>query len=260
MHKDSFFSRFEKDNSTELKTIISSLHPGDTTLIFRREEVVRTKVNTTTGPDNICGRTLKHCAEQLGEIFQQPFQTSMNCSTVPWKWKDSTVIPIPKKGPTKVLSDLRPVALTSLVMKAMERIVKNSITKSVEPLMDSLQFAYRAGRGVDDAKIFILESIHSHLETPNTIARLLFADFSSAFNTMQPHILAEKLMTRFSLDHQVIMWVIDFLTNRSQRVFVNGSYSDILHTSTGSPQGCVLSALLYILSMTAGPRSQTVIW
>ena len=248
---NSFFSRFEMDNSTELKTIISSLHPGDTTITFSREEVVRalkrTKLNTATGPDNICGRTLKHCAEQLGEVFQQLFQTSMNCSTVPRKWKHSTVIPIPKKGPTKVLNDLRPVALTSLVMKAMERIIKNFITKSVEPMMDPLQFAYRAGRGVDDAKIFILETIHKHLETPNTIARLLFADFSSAFNTMQPHILAEKLNTRFNLDHQVIKWVIDFLTNRSQRVFVNGSYSNILHTSTGSPQGCVLSPLLYIL-------------
>ena len=207
----------------------------------------RTKSNTATGPDNICGRTVKHCAAQLGEVFQQLFKTSLNCSTVHQKWKHSTVIPIPKKGPTKVLNDLRPVALTSLVMKAMERIVKNSITKSAEPLMDTLQFAYRAGRGVDDARIFILETIHKHLETPNTTARLLFADFSSAFNTMQPHILAEKLITRFNLDHQLTMWITDFLTNRSQRVPVNGTYSDILHTSIGFLQGCVLSPLLYIL-------------
>lgn len=73
----------------------------------------------------------------------------MKCSTVPQMWKHSTVITIPKKGPTKLLYDLRPVALTSLVMKVMERIVKNSITKYVEPL-DPLQLAYRAGRGVDD--------------------------------------------------------------------------------------------------------------
>ncbi|XP_061565200.1 uncharacterized protein LOC133419796 [Cololabis saira] len=247
----SFFSRFERDNNTELKTFISSVHPDDPSITFSREEVVRalkrTKLNTATGPDNICGRTLKYCAEQLGEVFQQLFQTSMNCSTVPLKWKHSTIIPIPKKGPTKVLNDLRPVALTSLVMKAMERIVKNSITQYVEPLMDPLQFAYRAGRGVDDAKIFILETIHTHLETPNTIARLLFADFSSAFNTMQPHILADKLITCFNLDYQLTMWIIDFLTNRSQRVLVNGSFSNIVHTSTGSPQGCVLSPLLYIL-------------
>jgi len=61
-------------------------------------------------------------------------------------WKHTTVIPIP----AKFLNDLRPVNLTSLMMKAMERIVKSHITKIAELLMDPLQFAYRADRGVDD--------------------------------------------------------------------------------------------------------------
>lgn len=171
-------------------------------------------------------------------------------------WKNSTVIPIPKKGTTKVLNDLRPVALTSLVMKAMERIIKEHITKATSSMMDPLQFAYQAGRGVDDAKIFILNTIHKHLEIPKTTARLLFADFSSAFNTMQPHILAEKLITRFHLNHQLTLWVTDFLTNTSQRGLVNCTGSDTLFTSTGSPQGCVLSPLLFILYTDACRSTQ----
>lgn len=35
----------------------------------------------------------------------------------------------------------------------------------VDPLMDPLQVAYRANRGVDDAKIFIIDFIHKHLES-----------------------------------------------------------------------------------------------
>ncbi|CAM4658728.1 unnamed protein product [Leuciscus chuanchicus] len=224
---NSFYTRFEKDNSIQLESIISTLRPDDYGISINTSEVVRalkrTKKNTAPGPDDICGQTLWHCAEQLG------------------------VIPIPKKGTTRVLNDLRPVALTSLVMKAMERIIKEHITKATSSMMDPLQFAYQAGRGVDDAKIFILNIIHKHLEIPSTSARLLFADFSSAFNTMQPHILAEKLITRFHLNHQLILWIIDFLTNRSQRVLVNHTLSDNLFTSTGSPQGCVLSPLLFIL-------------
>ncbi len=76
---------------------------------------------------------------------------------------------------------------------------------------------------------------------------LLFAGFSSAFNSLQPHILATKLSSRFHLDDQLIMWILDFLTNRSQRVLVNNTFSDVRYTSTGSPQGCVLSPLLFIL-------------
>lgn len=48
------------------------------------------------------------------------------------------------------MNNLRPVALTSLVMKAMERVIKKHIVMVTDPLMDPLQFAYRAGRGVDD--------------------------------------------------------------------------------------------------------------
>jgi hypothetical protein len=45
----------------------------------------------------------------------------------------------------------------------------------------------------------------------------------------------------------LVRWIIEFLTQRQQRVFVNGRFSDIVITCTGSPQGCVLSPLLFIM-------------
>ena len=96
----------------------------------------------------------------------------------------------------------RAVVSTSLVKKAMERIIKDHITKVTDLIMDLLQFAYR---GVDKAKIFILNTIHKHLEIPSSTARLLFADFLSAFNTMLAHIFAEKLITHFHLNHELTL-------------------------------------------------------
>ena len=115
--------------------------------------------------------------------------------------------------------------------------------------LDSLQFAYRSGRGVDDAKLFILNTMYRHVEGPQTLARILFADFSSAFNTVQPHILANKLVSHFSLINHLVLWIIDFLTNRSQRVFVNGCFSELSLTCTGSPQGvsCLYFSITFIL-------------
>lgn len=56
---NSFYTRFETDNSTQLETIISTLKPGDTALTISTEEVVqalkKTKVKSAPGPDNICG-------------------------------------------------------------------------------------------------------------------------------------------------------------------------------------------------------------
>ena len=120
------------------------------------------------------------------------------------------------------------------------------IFSAVEPLLDPLQFAYRVGRGVEVAKLFLLDKLHKHLELPQSHARILFADFSSAFNTMQPHILAQKLISNFSLQHDLALWIVDSLTDRCQQVFVNMS-SEQAVTCTGFPQGYVLSAPLYIL-------------
>ena len=159
----------------------------------------------------------------------------------------STIISVPKTKRPKEMKDFRPVALTSLIMKTMERLVKKIILAVSEVKLDPLQFAYRAARGVEDAKIFLIEKLVSHLEKPNSHARLLFADFSSAFNLMQPHLLSKKLLNEFGLSNQVVLWTLNFLTNRPQRVKVNGSLSESKLTNTGSPQGCCLSAILYIL-------------
>ncbi|KAJ8395807.1 hypothetical protein AAFF_G00028540 [Aldrovandia affinis] len=119
--------------------MISGLTPSDPPLSIDMDAVVRcfkrTQFNKAPGVDNICGHALT--AEQLGGVFQVFFQNSLADGIVPQLWKHSTVIPIPKKRSPRVLNDLRPVALTSLVMKAFERITK---VTTAQP--DPLQFTY----------------------------------------------------------------------------------------------------------------------
>lgn len=70
-----------------------------------------------------------------------------------------------------------PIALTSLAMKAIEREVKSQLITVTGNKLDSLQCAYCTKRGVDDAKLFLLNTIHQHLENGGTFARILFVDF-----------------------------------------------------------------------------------
>ena len=62
----------------------------------------------------------------------------------------------------KLHNDFRPIAFTSLVMKTLEKITKFLILAVTECNLDPLQFAYRSGRGVDDAKLFILNTMCRH--------------------------------------------------------------------------------------------------
>ena len=151
-----------------------------------------------------------------------------------------------KKPKVKEMNDLRPVALTSIVMKCLERLVLIEIKKSFNTVQDPLQFAYRAKRCVEDALVVFLDNVYKHIDTPRNYCRVLFVDFSSAFNTIQPHILASKL-NDMKLNKTLISWIMEFLTNRPQYVKINDNKSNYIYTNTGAPQGCVISPVLFTI-------------
>lgn len=91
-----------------------------------------------------------------------------------------------------------------------------------------------------------LHHILQHLESPNTFARILFIHFSSAFNTIDPVNLFNKLVD-MNIDPCICHWIRSFLWKRRQRVKMNSHLSRPLTLSTGAPQGCVLSPWLFSL-------------
>ncbi len=114
------------------------------------------------------------------------------------------------------------------------------------PLLDPLQFTYRANRSVDDAVNMGLHYVLQHLDRPGTYVRILFVDFSSAFNTIIPKLLLPKL-TQLSVPTSVCQWITSFLTDRQQLVRLGQYTSSTRMISTGAPQGCVLCPLVFSL-------------
>ncbi|KAK3516443.1 hypothetical protein QTP70_014189, partial [Hemibagrus guttatus] len=137
-------------------------------------------------------RTVKTWTSKTDQDLQACFDcTALAC------FKRSIII-IPKKSKITGLNDYRPVALTSVVMKLFERLVLAYLKNLTGPLLEPLQFAYRTNRSVDDAVKMGLHFILQHLDKSGTYVRLLFVDFSSAFNTIMPTLLQTKL-TQFSV-------------------------------------------------------------
>jgi len=109
-------------------------------------------------------------------------------------------------------------------MKCFERLVVTVFKKQVKSFLDPFQFAYKIGRGTDDAINCITHLVNSHLEDSQAYAHLLFIGFSSAFNTLQPIILMKKLI-ELEVNPFCIKWFYSFLTDRTQQVRVNNFYS-----------------------------------
>ena len=155
-------------------------------------------------------------------------------------------MPIAKKNPVTCLNDYRPVALTSVLMKCFERMVISYIKSIIPVSIDPLQFAYCSNRSVDDAIALALHTALVHLEKKNSYVRLLFIDYSSAFNTIVPSKLVLKL-SDLGLGSSICNWIFEFLTGRPQSVRIGEKCSSTVLTRTGAPQGCCLSPLLYSL-------------
>ncbi len=152
-------------------------------------------------------------------------------------FKKSVNIPVPKNSQPSCLNDYCLVALTSIVMKVFERLLKNHICCSIPANLDPLQFAYRPNRSTEDAISQVLHSSLTHIDSKNgNYVRLLFTDYSSAFNTIVPIKLAVKL-TDLGLNSSLCDWIQDFLTGRPQVVKMGQFTSNTNHPEHRSPTG-----------------------
>lgn len=126
----------------------------------------------------------------------------------------------------------------------MEHLVLAHL-KSITAL-DPLQFAYKANRSTEDPVNMAVHYVLKHLDTAANYARILCVDFSLAINAILPSTL-ETQLSLLQVPAPTCRWVMDILTNRSQRVNLGKYISSSRFTSIGSPQGCVLSPMLFSL-------------
>ena len=125
----------------------------------------------------------------------------------PRLWKLSHIVPIPKIPKPVVHNDFRPIALTPVIMKCFEKLVRNALVPQVK--IDPFQFAYQPNKGVEDAIMTLWHKLCEHLDKPKTYVRALFADFSSAFNTIDPNCLKHKLQV-MKVHPVLCSWILNF--------------------------------------------------
>ncbi|XP_036072145.1 von Willebrand factor A domain-containing protein 5A [Oryzias melastigma] len=188
---------------------------------------------------------LKRGIRQAKTDYKKKIEDNFNRNNTRQGWQGIQQITNYRPRPASVDGDPSLVGELNLYFARFQPEVASHCLH-LPPTLDSHQFAYRANRSTEDAITTTLLTALSHLEQSGSYARLLFVDLSSAFNTILPHRLVSKLET-LGLHDSICLWILDFLTGRTQRVRVGLHMSAALTLNTGSPQGCMLSPLLYTL-------------
>ncbi len=195
-----FYARFEAHNTAHTESAPAAVAEEVNTISISVADVTRSfkrvNIHKAVGPDGIPGRVLRARTFQLAGVFTDIFNLSLALSVVPLCFKKSTIVPIPKKNKITCLNDWRPVALTPIFSKCFEKLIRDYICSVLPASLDPLQFAYRSNRSTDNAIAFTLHTALSHLENKNAYVRMLFVDYSSAFNTIVPALEAPDSRTK----------------------------------------------------------------
>ena len=115
-------------------------------------------MEATREGDGLPGHLLKACVDQLSSVFTDIFNLSLTESVIPTCFKQTTIVPVPKGVKVTCLNDYRPVELTSVTMKCLERLFVAHINIILPDTQDPLQFVYRSIRSTDDPISVILHT------------------------------------------------------------------------------------------------------
>ncbi|CAG4989213.1 unnamed protein product [Colias eurytheme] len=112
-------------------------------------------INKASGPDGIPAIVLKTCAPELSPILTRLFRLSLKIGMVPKAWKLANIQPVPKKGSRADPSNYRPISITSIICKIMERILNYRLLTHLESndLLNDRQYGFRQKRSTDDSTV-----------------------------------------------------------------------------------------------------------
>ena len=202
---------------------------------------------TASGPDKLPFWFIKAAALHLASPLAHIFNLSLQCSYVPPQWKIATIIPIPKTKPVLTPSDLRPISLTPILSRLMEKIIVNQFIYPVlkQPIFNE-QFAFKQTGSTNAAIIAILNFVTMQLERVPYV-RCFALDFSKAFDRVSHGALFSKLANA-NLPMNIYNWLREFFTGRSHTTFLNAITSSPVSITASVVQGSALGPAMFVLN------------
>jgi hypothetical protein len=207
----------------------------------------------SVGEDGIPGRFLKELRYDLCEPLAFIFSLAVS-DKIPIQFKRAVVKPFKKSANAIKPNEFRPISVLPVSSKLFERWILSIMHPLVDAHLPTTQYGFRLKMGTVTSLLSIQHKIHLGFEEckkankPTSVCIISF-DIAKAFDRMSQSRVLDKLEHRLKLPPWLLSCIHDYLSDRTTYVSI-GEAKSAMHTVTsGTPQGGVLSPILFNVSM-----------
>lgn len=208
------------------------------------EKLEKINLNQGPGPDNLPPLLLKNCAFSLSRPLWLLFNNSIKNGKFPSTWKLTYVRPIYKNiGSKNEVKNYRPISSISLIPKIMEHTITEFLEQNFTHLIIPNQHGFLKQKSIQTNMLTYIDFIYNNLENGFEVDSV-YTDFSKGFDKINHSLLLKKLYY-YGISGNLLNWLDSFLTNRTQIVKINNTFSKPFRVTSGVPQGGHLSPFLF---------------
>ncbi|CAL1353594.1 unnamed protein product [Linum trigynum] len=227
--------------------LLHLLRPFNAADIYRA--IQEMKPFQAPGPDGFHAAFFQRSWQVVGKALIDMAMSFFAAGSLPEQVVESTVVLIPKVDHPEMVSQLRPISLNNVCLKAITKAITNRLKPIMRKLVSPRHSSFIPGRQTTDNIIVLQEVLHSLKKKKGKKGGMVLKiDLEKAYDRLRWDFLRDTLM-EIGLPSSWINCVMFCVENNQMRLLWNGELSGPIIPTRGVRQGDPLSPYLFVLCM-----------